>query len=134
MQALAAKYCDPPKSLHEAVRRAWAPIACRSCVFDRRQRKAAAVESLGLAQLLAWYDEHLHPDGAQHAALCVQIWGGADDDAGAAAAEQQGARLLRPDDVAAFKAAQPLMPAADVVLPPAPTPPVGGEVGLPSSL
>lgn len=132
LQALAAKYRDPPKSLQEAARRAWAPIACRSCTFDRRQRKAAEVERAQLAQLLGFFDAHLHPDGPQHAALCVQIWGG--DGGDAAAAEQQGGRLLRPADVAAFKAAAALMPQPDVVLPPPPADAGGGMAVLPSLL
>jgi hypothetical protein len=88
-------------------------------------------------QLLEFFDTYLHPDAAQHKALCVQIWGGrkgASAAAGAAACEQGAAAdsasagrvrqlVVQADYVEKFKQSQPLMPAPDVCMPP---PAVGG--------
>jgi secreted Zn-dependent insulinase-like peptidase len=134
LQALQGKYLDPAKSLHEAARRAWVPIHSRSLAFNRRQDKADAAGKVTQQQLLDFYDNFLSPQGQQHKALCVQIWGSQrirskdpEDTAPAADAtivqqqqqqQQQQLRIpVKPRDVAAFKLRQPLMPMADVVLP-----------------
>jgi hypothetical protein len=88
-------------------------------------------------QLLQFFDTYLHPDGVQHKALCVQIWGrrkGGLAAAGAAAGEQGAVAgstgdgrvqqlMVQAGDVEKFKQSQPLMPAPDVCMPP---PAVGG--------
>jgi hypothetical protein len=133
LQALTAKYLDPPKSLQEAAKRSWRPIRERTLQWDRRRQKAAATQALTAQQLLQFFDTNLHPDGMLHKALCVQIWGGRKG-AGAAAGEQDAAAdpadggrvqqlVVHADDVEKFKQLQPLMPAPYVCMPP---PAVGG--------
>jgi hypothetical protein len=132
LQALTAKYLDPPKSLQEAAKRSWRPIRERTLQWDRRRQKAVATQALTAQQLLQFFDTYLHPDGVQHKALCVQIWGGSKGvlaAAGAAAGEQGAAAdstgggmvqqlVVQADDVEKFKQGQPLMPAADMCMPP----------------
>jgi hypothetical protein len=142
LQALAAKYLDPPKSLQKAAKRSWRPIRERTLQWDRRRQKAAAAQAVTAQQLLEFFDAHLHPDAAQHKALCVQIWGGrkgvsaaagaaqagelgagADADGSAVVAAGPGVGALQQvtvlaDDVEQFKYSQPLMPAAEMCLPP----------------
>jgi secreted Zn-dependent insulinase-like peptidase len=125
LQSLTGKLLEPPKSLKEAARRAWAPLgATRTLDWRRRQSKAAALAAIDQAQLLCWYDAVVHPGGASHAALCVEVWGG---DASAVAASEQepgtNTLVLREASLQAFKRAQPLLPLPEMVLPP----PAAGE-------
>ncbi|WIA09303.1 hypothetical protein OEZ85_008710 [Tetradesmus obliquus] len=140
-KALSAKYLDPPKSLQEAAKRSWRPIRERTLQWDRRRQKAAAAQALTAQQLLDFFDQQLHPDAAQHQALCVQIWGGRKAALAVAAAGELGAAAdagppsgavgpVRPgvagsqqltvlaDEVEQFKRSQPLMPAPEIIMPP----------------
>jgi hypothetical protein len=139
MQALAAKYLDPPKSLQEAAKRSWRPIKERTLQWDRRRQKAAAAQAVTAQQLLEFFDAYLHPDAAQHKALCVQLWGGRKGSI--AAAGEQGSAVdviadgssvvaaqsgfggaqqlvVLADDVEQFKCSQPLMPVPAICMPP----------------
>ncbi|KAF8073057.1 PXM16 [Scenedesmus sp. PABB004] len=119
-QALRDKYLEPPKTLAEAARRTWGPIAARHLDWARRRAKAAAVAALTAEDLLAFYDDVLHPDAPRHAALSVQLWGGAGGgEAAVDAAAAAGAAVVLPEQVAEFRADRGLLPAAEVVLPPA---------------
>lgn len=139
VQALSAKYLDPPKSLQEAAKRSWRPIRERTLQWDRRRQKAAAAQALTAQQLLQFFDQKLHPDAAQHQALCVQLWGGrkgalaaAGEQGAAADAGQPGGAVMAvgpgvsgpqqltvlADDVKQFKLSQPLMPAPEIIMPP----------------
>lgn len=123
-QALYAKYLEPAKSLHEAAHRAWVPIgSSRTLVFDRRQQKAAAVQAVTQDQLMQWFEDYVNPEGQQHHALCVQVWGGAGPaPADAVAAAQQAgvsSSVVVPDQVSRFKQHQSLLPLPAMQLPPA---------------
>lgn len=129
VQSVLDKYLEPAKSLQEAAHRAWLPIgSSRSLVFDRRQQKAAAVRAVTQQQLLDWYDQHVHPAGSRHHALCVQEWGGAAAapatavEAAAAAAALQGpgssGGVVSAQQVASFKQRQALLPLPTMQLPP----------------
>jgi secreted Zn-dependent insulinase-like peptidase len=92
-------------------------------VFDRRQQKAAAVQAVTQEQLMQWFDDYVNPEGQQHHALCVQVWGGTGPaPADAVAAAHQAAvsgSVVVPDQVARFKQTQSLLPSPALQLPPA---------------
>ncbi|KAG1681130.1 hypothetical protein FOA52_015572 [Chlamydomonas sp. UWO 241] len=73
--ALRERYDDPPKSLSDAAARAWGPIRRGTLDFGARQAKAAALQGLDRAQLLAFYNECVRPGGARAAALCCEVQG-----------------------------------------------------------
>jgi hypothetical protein len=75
-KALREKYLEPPKSLKEAAGRDWHPIHARTLEFNRREEKAALVESVTLDDLLIFHEAYLTPQGPKAGMLCTQIWPG----------------------------------------------------------
>lgn len=122
IQSLLDKYLEPAKSLHEAAHRAWLPIgSSRTLVFDRRQQKAAAVQTVSEQQLMDWYDLHVQPEGEAHHALYVHVWGGAKGAPAAEVVQQSGAAaghvVVTAVEVEAFKQSQCTLPLPAMQLP-----------------
>ncbi|KAG2488331.1 hypothetical protein HYH03_013181, partial [Edaphochlamys debaryana] len=84
--SLLQRYREPPRSLAEAARRCWQPVRHRGYAFDRRERKARALEGLGLQDLVAFFEAHALPSAPSARLLCCELWGAAAGGDAAAAA------------------------------------------------
>ncbi|TMW67996.1 hypothetical protein Poli38472_007668 [Pythium oligandrum] len=70
---------EKPKRESEECARYWREIACETFVFDRRERVAAAVETLQKTDLLAFFDEYMLPDGSKRSKLSTRLYGNKHD-------------------------------------------------------
>eukprot|EP00198_Chlamydomonas_reinhardtii_P000286 XP_001689621.1 predicted protein [Chlamydomonas reinhardtii] len=73
--SLRERYLEPARSLAEAARQGWGPVRYRSYGhgFDKRRRKAAALERVTLQDLVAFYTTHLVPTAPTARVLCCEL-------------------------------------------------------------
>ncbi|EFJ44956.1 hypothetical protein VOLCADRAFT_94765 [Volvox carteri f. nagariensis] len=110
--SLEEKYLEPPRSLAEAAGNCWRPIRYRSYDFCKGQRKAEALRSLGLQDLVCFFDQHVCPTSPSARVLCCEIGGGQRPAARARRPARGTAAGERGDDGATARPAGAASPAA----------------------